>query len=97
VASHKDCSALLKALNGKEVPIKTTPQEVLSLTGVEAPSHPLLAFSNEEFHPEGATHTKPLQIIVECMGAKVPMVLIKNGSAMNVCPFRTSLTIGLNL
>ena len=31
------------------------------------------------------------------MGAKVPMVLIDNGSTLNVCPFRTALTIGLDV
>ena len=97
MASHKRCSALLTALNGKEVPIETTSQEVLSLIGVEAPSHPFLAFSNEELHLKGASHIRPLQIIVECMDAKVPMVLINNGSALNVCPFRVALTIGLDV
>ena len=52
MASHKHCSALLDALKRKEVPIETT-QEVLSLMGVEAPSHPFLTFSNEELPPEG--------------------------------------------
>ena len=54
MASHKYRSALLDALSGKEIPIETTLQEVISLMGVEAPSHPLLAFSNEKL--EGATH-----------------------------------------
>ena len=71
MASHKHRSAFLDALNGKEVPIEITPQEVLSFMGVEAPSHHLLAFSNEELPPKRATHTRPLQITVECMGAKV--------------------------
>ena len=31
------------------------------------------------------------------MGIKVPMVLIDNGSALNVCPFRTTLKVGLDL
>ena len=31
------------------------------------------------------------------MGAKVPMVLIENGFALNVCPFRTALTVGLDV
>ena len=57
MASHKHRSALLDALNGKEVLIETIPQEVLSLMGVETSSHPLLSFSNEELRPEGATHT----------------------------------------
>ena len=55
MASHKHCSGFLDALNGKEVPIETTPQEVLSLMGVKAPSHPFLTFSDEELSPEGAT------------------------------------------
>ena len=44
MAFQKHRKALLDALNGKEVPIETTPQEVLSLVGVEGSSHPLLAF-----------------------------------------------------
>ena len=31
------------------------------------------------------------------MSAKVPVVLINNGSTLNVCPFRTALTIGLDM
>ena len=65
--------------------------------GVETPSYSLLAFSDEELPPEEATHTRPLQITVKCMGTKVPMVLIENGSALNVCPFRIALTIGLDV
>ena len=97
MASQKHHKALLDALNGKEVPIETTPQEVLSLMGVEGSSHPFLAFFNEDLPPEGATHTRPLQITIECMGAKVLMVLIENEFALNVCPFRTALTVGLDM
>ena len=79
------------------MPIETTRQEVLSLMGVEAPSHPLLSFSNKELPLDGATHTRPLQITVEYVDAKVPMVLIDNGSALNVCPFKTAFTIGLDV
>ena len=97
MASHKHRSALLDALNGNKVHIKTTPQEVLSLMEVKAPSHPLLDFFDEELPFKGVTYPKPLQITIECMGTKVPMVLIDNGSAFNVCPFRAALTIGLNV
>ena len=97
MASQKHRKALLDTLNRKEEPIETTPQEVLSLMGVEGSSHPLLAFSDEDLPPEEATHTRPLQITIKCMGAKVLMVLIDNGSALNVCPFRTILTVGLDL
>ena len=97
MASQKHCKAFLDALNRKEVPIETTPQEFLSLIGIEGSSHPLLAFFNEYFPPKGATHTRPLQITIECMGAKFPMALVDNGTALNVCPFRTTLTIGLDM
>jgi len=95
MASYKHRSALLDV--GKEVPIETTPQEVLSLMGVEAPSHPSLTFFDEELPLEGAAYARPLQITIECMGAKVPIVLIDNGSVLNVCPFRTILAIGLDM
>ena len=97
MAFYKHRSALLEASNGKDVPIETTPQEVLSLMGVEAPSHLLLAFFVEDLPFEGATHTRPLQMTIECMGAKVPVVLIDNKFALNVCYLRTALTIGLDM
>ena len=58
MASQKHRKALLDALNGKKVPIET-PQEVLSLMGVEGSLQvtPLLAFSDEALPLEGATHT----------------------------------------
>ena len=60
MASQKNRIALLDTLHGKEVPIETTPQEVLSLMGVEGSSHLLFTFSDEDLLPEGATHTRPL-------------------------------------
>ena len=93
MAFHYHRSAFLDALNGKEVPIETPPQEALSLMRVKALSHPILTFLNEELSPEGATHTRPLQITIECMGAKVLMVIIDNKSALNVYPFRTALDV----
>ena len=53
--------------------------------------------SFKDLPPEKATHTRPLQITIECMGDKVPIVLINNGSALNVCPFRTTLTVVLDM
>ena len=44
MASQKHRKALLDALNGKEVLIETTPQEVLFLMGIKSSSHPLPPF-----------------------------------------------------
>ena len=65
--------------------------------GVKDSSHPLLAFFDEDLPPEGTNHTRPLRITIECMGAKVLMVLIDNGSALNICPFRVALNVGLDM
>ena len=97
IASQKHCKALLDALNGKEVPIETKPQEFLSLMGVKGSSVSLLAFFDEDLPLEEATHNRPLQITIKCMGAKVLMVLIDNRFALNVCSFRTALIIGLDM
>ncbi|KAL0004976.1 hypothetical protein SO802_012537 [Lithocarpus litseifolius] len=97
MAAHKHRNAVLEALTGKEVSLETTPQEVLSIMGVEAVSCPSLPFSDEEIPPEVATHTRFLQITIECISAKVPMVLIDNGSALNVLWFRTTFKVGLDI
>ena len=59
MASQKHRKAILDALNGKEVLIETTLQEVLSLMGVEGSSHYFLDFSDEGLPAKGATHTRP--------------------------------------
>ena len=43
--------------------------------GVEGSSHPFLAFFDDDLPPEGATYTRALQITIECMDGKVPMML----------------------
>ena len=56
-----------------------------------------MPFFDEDLPPEGTIHTRPLRITIECMGAKVLMVLIDNGSALNICPFRVALNVGLDM
>ena len=65
--------------------------------GVKDSSHPLLAFFDEDLPPEGTNHTRPLRITIECMGAKVPIVLTDNEFTLNICPSRTALTVGLDM
>ena len=65
--------------------------------GIEGPQALSLHFLIEDLHPKGATHSRPLQITIECMGDKVPMVLIDSGFALNVYPLRTAITIGLDM
>ena len=47
--------------------------------------------------PEGSDHTRSLYISVGCSGRRVPSVLLDNGSALNVCPLATAITLGYAL
>ena len=53
-----------------------------------------IVFSNDNLPSEGSDHTHPLYIIVRCSGHRVPSVLLDNGSALNVCPLATAITLG---
>ena len=53
----------------------------------------VLCFSNDDLPLEGSYHTCPLYIIVGCSGHRVPFVLLDNGSALNVCPLATTITL----
>ena len=54
-----------------------------------------MAFTDKDLPPNGARHNRALYITVECLKAKVSRVLVDFGSAMNVCPLRTTTTLGI--
>ncbi|KAI3919604.1 hypothetical protein MKX01_018427 [Papaver californicum] len=55
----------------------------------------LLKFSDEDLPPEGKEHNRALQITVGCEGFYVPLVLINNGFAVNICTLATAKKIGI--
>uniref|UniRef100_A0A2N9HL80 Retrotransposon gag domain-containing protein n=1 Tax=Fagus sylvatica TaxID=28930 RepID=A0A2N9HL80_FAGSY len=86
--------ALRGALAEKEVPMTTSPKEVLSIMGEENVGV-IISFTDKDLPPDGARHNRALYITVECLKAKVPRVLVDNGSKLNVCPFKTATTLGI--
>ena len=52
-------------------------------------------FSDDDLPDEGAQHNKALYINIVCRQLNVPMTLIDNGSAINVCPLRTARRLGI--
>ena len=54
-----------------------------------------ISYSNKDLIKKGKHHNDPLHITVDSMGKMIPMVLIDDGSALNVCPLKT--TSGLRL
>ena len=53
-----------------------------------------IMFSNDDLPPKDSNHTRPLYITVGCSGHRVPSVLLKNGSALNICPLATAIALG---
>ena len=84
MASQKHRDAILEALAGKEVPIDTTPKQILSIMGMTSDESAII-FITEDLPPEGGDHNRALYVTVDCMGSKVPKVLVDNGSSINIC------------
>ena len=53
-----------------------------------------IVFSDNDLPPDGPDYTRPLYILVGCSGRQVPSILLDNGSALNVCPLATAITLG---
>ncbi len=94
MASQKHRDAILGALADKEVPMTTSLEELLSIMGVEN-TRAVTTFTNKDLPHDGARHNRALYITVECLNAKVPRVLVDNGSTLNVCPLKTTITLGI--
>ena len=72
----------------------TSPEEVLSIMGVEN-TGAVITFIDKDLPPDGVRHNRDLYITVECLNAKVPRVLVDNGSTLNVCPLKIAITLGI--
>ncbi len=94
MASQKHRDAIQEALAGKEVPMETTLEQILSIMGVTI-NESAIIFTTEDLPPEGGDHNRALYVTIDCMGSKVLKVLVDNRSSINVCPMRTAIKIGL--
>ncbi|XP_077226343.1 uncharacterized protein LOC143859575 [Tasmannia lanceolata] len=84
---------VLRELNASQVSVEITPDELVSLVAMARTSK-TLSFTDEDLPPEGRDHTRPLRITIICNKKRVPEVLVDNGSALNVCPLSTAVTLG---
>ena len=56
-----------------------------------------ISYSNKDLTKKGKHHNNPLHITVDAMGKRILMVLVDDGSALNVCPLKTTSCLGLNI
>ena len=94
MALQKHRDAILEALAGKEVSMDTTLEQILSIMGLTT-NESAIIFTTKDLPPEGGDHNRALYMTIDCIGSKVPKVLVDNGSSINVCPMHIAIKIGL--
>ena len=53
-----------------------------------------ISYSNKDLTKKGKHHNDPLHITIDAKGRRIQMVLIDDGSALNVCPLKTASCLG---
>ena len=56
-----------------------------------------ISYSNKDLTKKGKHHNDPLHVTVDFMGKRIPMVLVDDGSALNVCPLKTASYLSLSI
>ena len=56
-----------------------------------------ISYPDKDLTKKGKHHNDPLHITVDAKGKRIPMVLIDDGSALNVCPLKTVSCLGLSI
>ncbi|XP_070052385.1 uncharacterized protein [Nicotiana tomentosiformis] len=89
-------NALMKVLNEAYVPNNITSGEMAKMVGKVLESHKI-TFHEDELPPEGLSHNRALQIMVQCEDKFIARVLIDGGSSLNICPLTTLKRLGKGL
>ena len=56
-----------------------------------------ISYSDKDLTKKGKHHNDPLHITVDAKGKRIPMVLIDDGSALNVCPLKIASCLDLSI
>ena len=56
-----------------------------------------ISYFDKDLTKKGKHHNDPLHITVDAKGKRIPMALIDKGSALNVCPLKTTSYLGLSI
>ena len=56
-----------------------------------------ISYSDKDLTKKGKHHNDPLQITIDAKGKRIPVVLIDDGSALNVFPLKTASCLGLSI
>ena len=96
MALFKHRQNLVDWLNQIQVPTTTTSQALNAM--IRSINRELtISYSNMDLTKKRKHHNDPLHITVDSMGKRIPMVLMDDGSALNVCPLKTTSCLGLSI
>ncbi|XP_075654945.1 uncharacterized protein LOC142625128 [Castanea sativa] len=96
MASYKHRQNLVDLLNQIQVPTTTTSQDLNAMIG-SINRELTISYCDKDLTKKGKHHNDPLHITVDSMRKKIPMVLIDDGSALNVCPLKIVSSLGLDI
>ena len=96
MASYKHCQNLVDLLNQIQVPTTITSQDLNAMIG-SISRELTISYFDMDLTKKGKHHNDPLHITVDAKGKKIPMVLIDDGNALNVCPLKTTSCLGLRI
>ena len=96
MASYKQRQNLVDLLNQIQVTTTTTSQDLNTMIG-SINRDLTISYSDKDLTKKGKNHNDPLHITIDSMGKRIPMVLIDDGSALNVCPLKTASCLGLSI
>ena len=92
-STHRD--TLVKALDQIRVDIATTPEGLSHILTADRAT--CIVFYDDDLPPKGSDHVCPLYIDVAYSSRRVPSIRLNNGSALNVYPLVTTITLGFSL
>ena len=96
MASYKHQQNLVDLLNLIQVPTTTTSQDLNAMIG-SINRELTISYSDKDLTKEGKHHNNLLHITVDAMGKRIPMALVDDGSALNVCPLKIASSLGLSI
>ena len=96
MASYKHRQNLVDLLNQIQVPTTTTSQDLNDMIG-SISRELTISYSDKDLTKKGKHHNDLLLITVDAKGKRILIVLIDDGSALNVCPLITTSCLGLSI
>ena len=96
MASYKHRQNLVDLLNQIQVPTTTTSQDLNAMIG-SIYRELTISYSNKVLTKKGKHHNNLLHITVDSMGKRISMVLVDDGSALNVYPLKTASCLGMSI